>query len=324
MIISRTPFRVSFMGGGTDLPSFYEQEGGAVISTSVDKYIHLMVNARFDATFRLSYSKTEICDRLDKIEHPIFRAVLEQFAPNESGLELISMGDIPAGTGLGSSSSFTVGLIHALTAYQKKVISRDKLAADACHIEIDLLKEPIGKQDQYAAAKGGLQFIQFLPSGDVVAETVRCTDSVRQDLESSLVFFFTGMSRNASKILSEQKQNTKSKFDVLREMKQGAFAFRKVLETGGSMADAGGILHEGWQLKRSLASGVTSDSINDWYDRGRKAGAWGGKLLGAGGGGFLMFMCPADKRSNLIDSLPELRQFDMKFESKGSHIIFAE
>lgn len=322
MIISRTPFRISFMGGGTDLPSFYQQEEGAVISTTIDKYIYITINNRFDSSYRLSYSKTEICQKLEEIEHPIFKAVLKAHAPERQGMELISMADIPSGTGLGSSSSFTVGLIHALKAFLGQTQTAEDLAREACRIEIDVLKEPIGKQDQYAAAKGGLQFIRFLPSGEVIADPVICSDKTLRDLEQSMLLFFTGFSRNASDILKEQKSNTKSKSEVLREMKAGAVRFKKLLESNGSLEEAGRILHEGWLLKRGMASGITSGSIDQWYERGRAAGAWGGKILGAGGGGFLMFMCHPEKRQRIMDELKELRPFQVAFEKLGSRIIF--
>lgn len=322
MIISRTPLRISFMGGGTDLASFYTLEEGAVISTTVDKYMYITVNNRFDASYRLSYSRTEICERLDQIEHPIFRAVLETHAPGRSGLELISMADIPSGTGMGSSSSFTVGLIHALKAHLGQSQTAEDLAREACRIEIEVLKEPIGKQDQYAAAKGGLQFIRFLPSGEVIADPVICSEKMVRELEQSLLLFFTGFSRNASDILREQKGNTRSKADILREMKAGAVRFKGILETSGRLENAGAVLHEGWQLKRGMASGISSGRIDEWYERGRAAGAWGGKILGAGGGGFLMFMCHPDRRLRIMQALPELRPFEVRFEKLGSRIIF--
>lgn len=322
MIISRTPFRISFMGGGTDLPSFYEGEEGAVLSTTINKYIYITVNNRFDDTYRLSYSKTEICERIDQIEHPIFQAVLAAHAPDKLGLELISMADIPSGTGLGSSSSFTVGLLHALKAHMGAAQKAEDLAREACRIEIDVLKEPIGKQDQYAAAYGGLQYIRFMPDGAVIADPVICAPRVYDELESSCLLFFTGFSREASHILKEQKSNTRAKANVLREMKKGADRFKKLLESGDKLETAGAILHEGWQLKRAMASGISSDKIDQWYERGLKAGAWGGKILGAGGGGFLMFLCHPDRQSRVREELKELKPFQVKFEKLGSRILF--
>jgi D-glycero-alpha-D-manno-heptose-7-phosphate kinase len=323
MIISRTPFRISFLGGGTDLPSFYNNgEEGAVLSTTIDKYIHLTVNDRFDETYRLSYSKTEICKEIDEIEHPIFRAVLSAHAPDRHGLELISMADIPSGTGLGSSSSFTVGLLHALKAHLGEAQKADDLAREACRIEIEELKEPIGKQDQYAAAFGGLQYIRFLPSGEVITQPLICPPKVASEFEQSMLLFFTGFVRDASNILSEQKKNSTAKIEVLREMRQGARRLKTLLESGEPLKKAGELLHEGWQLKRTMASGISSGQIDQWYERGRKAGAWGGKILGAGGGGFLMFLCPPEKHAQVKAELKELRHFPVRFEKLGSRILF--
>lgn len=322
MIISRTPFRVSFMGGGTDLPSFYQEEDGLVVSTTINKYIYLTVNERFDSTYRLSYSKTEICDTIASIEHPIFKAVLKKHLPDNRGLEIVSMADIPAGTGLGSSSSFTVGLLHALKGHLGIFQTAENLASEACRIEIEDLKEPIGKQDQYAAAFGGLQSIRFLKNGDVIAEPIICSPHKLEELENSVVMFFTGFSRSASKILSEQKSNTKNKIDVLKEMKKGAEKIKSILEKNGDLQEFGNILHEGWQLKKSMATGISSQSIDEWYRRGIKAGAYGGKILGAGGGGFLMFICPKERQESLKLELKELRTIPIKFEKQGSRIIF--
>lgn len=322
MIISRTPFRISFMGGGTDLPSFYTEEDGMVVSTTINKYMYLTVNERFDSTYRLSYSKTEICDSISAIEHPIFRTVLKKHLPDNRGLEIVSMADIPAGTGLGSSSSFTVGLLHALKGHLGIYQSAEHLASEACRIEIEDLKEPIGKQDQYAAAFGGLQSIRFLKNGEVLAEPIICPQKKYEELEASVMMFFTGFSRSASQILTQQKSNTKSKIDVLRNMKKGAEKIKTILESNGDLQEFGHILHEGWQLKKMMASGISSGSIDEWYEKGIKAGAWGGKILGAGGGGFLMFICPPEKQESLKSSLKELRHVPVKFEKQGSRIIF--
>ncbi len=322
MIIARTPLRISFLGGGTDLPSFYQYEEGAVVSTTIDKYVYITINNRFDSTYRLSYSKTEICDRIDQVEHPIFKAVLSAHAPDQLGLEMISMADIPAGTGLGSSSSFTVALLHALKSHLGKSQTAEDLAIEACRIEIDVLKEPIGKQDQYAAAYGGLQFIRFLPDGQVIASPIICSQKTCYDLEKAILVFFTGFSRNASDILKEQNQNTTSKMEVLREMAKSARRFKAILENGGSPADLGAILHAGWQLKKEIASKISSAQIDEWYERGCKAGAWGGKLLGAGGGGFLMFLCHPERQERVIEELKELRAVRVGFEKLGSRILF--
>ena len=322
MIISRTPFRISFMGGGTDLPAFYTEEEGLVLSTTINKYMYITVNDRFDSSYRISYSKTEICNSIKEIEHPIVRALLARHAPNRAGLELISMADMPAGTGLGSSSSFTVGLLHALKAHLGEAQTAELLAAEACRIEIEELREPIGKQDQYAAAFGGLRTIRFLPNGEVIADPVICSQRTFELLEASVMIFFTGYSRSASVILTEQKDNAKSKLSVLREMKAGALRLKRLLEAGGDLKEAGEILHEGWLLKKSLASKISSDQIDEWYERGLKAGAWGGKILGAGGGGFLMLLCHPERQARVAEELKDLRRIHVTFEKLGSRIIF--
>jgi D-glycero-alpha-D-manno-heptose-7-phosphate kinase len=328
VIISRTPFRVSFLGGGTDLPAFYQEEEGAVLSTTIDKYIYITVNDRFDSSYRLAYSKTEICERVDQIEHKIFRAVLSKYDKlahernGSRGLELLSMADIPSGTGLGSSSSFTVGLLHALKAHLGLFQSAEALASEASQIEIEDLKEPIGKQDQYAAAYGGLQYIRFLRTGEVSVEPVICSRQTKDALEKSIMVFYTGLTRSASDVLSEQKNNTHSKRETLREMKNLAFKLKGVLEDGKGIAKAGELLHEGWMLKKTLASGISATQIDDWYARARSAGASGGKILGAGGGGFLMVLCEPAKQERVRQELKELRCVPMGLESFGSKIIF--
>ncbi|MES2962645.1 MAG: GHMP kinase [Bdellovibrionota bacterium] len=328
MIISRTPFRISFLGGGTDLPAFYNEEEGAVVSTTIDKYIYITINDRFDSTYRLGYSKTEICNSVDEIDHKIFKTVLKKYAPfafaknGGRGLELLSMADIPSGTGLGSSSSFTVGLLHAMKAHIGQFTSAEDLASEASKIEIDDLREPIGKQDQYAAAYGGLQYIRFLPSGEVSVEPVICPSGTKKELESSMLVFYTGQTRSASGVLSEQKSNTDRKRETLREMRTLAAKMKEVLESGKPVAKAGELLHEGWMLKKTLASGISDPQIDQWYDRARRAGASGGKILGAGGGGFLMVLCEPSKQEAVRRELSELRTLDVGLESFGSRIIF--
>lgn len=328
MIISRTPLRISFLGGGTDLPAFYQEEEGAVLSTTIDKYVHITINDRFDESYRLSYSRTENVRDVNKIEHAILRNVLQKYASLASrqnggrGLEILSMADIPSGTGLGSSSSFTVGLLHAMKAHLGKFMSAADLAEEACQIEIEDLGEPIGKQDQYAAAGGGLQFIRFLPTGEVLAEPLICTPQVKRDLAASLLVFYTGMTRSASGVLKEQQSNTGVKRDSLREMKKLAYRLKDVLQQGRSIDEVGALLHEGWMLKKSLASGISVEQIDQWYERARHAGASGGKILGAGGGGFLMLVCDPKSQAKVCDELRELKLLNVGLESFGSRIIF--
>lgn len=328
MIIARTPFRVSFLGGGTDLPDFWQEEEGAVLSTAIDKYMHITVNNRFDHSWRLGYSKTEIVDDVTKIEHKIIHRVLQKYGTlareknGGNGLEILSMADIPAGTGLGSSSSFTVSLLHALKGHLGVFQSADDLAREASEIEIVDLKEPIGKQDQYAAAFGGLRYIRFLPSGEVSAEPVICTEETKRALEAHMLVFYTGVTRSASGVLAEQKSNTDKKRETLRAMRDMALRMKRALENNESIQRSGELLHEGWNLKKTLASGISAGPIDGWYDRAMAAGAFGGKILGAGGGGFLMVLCPPDKQERVKRELGELRPVQMRFDSFGSRIVF--
>jgi D-glycero-alpha-D-manno-heptose-7-phosphate kinase len=322
VIISRTPFRLSFMGGGTDLPSFYKEEEGMVLSTALDKFMYITVNKRFDESYRLSYSKTEICQNVSQIEHPIFRTVLEKYAPKDQGLEIISMADIPSGTGLGSSSSFTVGLLHAIKAHLGQFQSAEELASEASQIEIEDLKEPIGKQDQYAAAYGGFNITRFLPSGEVKVDPVITSEKTLRALEESTMVFYTGQTRSASKILTEQKENTSSKRDELRAMRDMVPKMAKMLENNESLKSFGEHLHEGWKIKKQMATGITTGAIDEHYQVAIKAGAWGGKILGAGGGGFLMFLCPPEKQARVKKELEMLRFVPTRFEKWGSRIIF--
>ncbi len=325
MIISRTPFRISFAGGGTDLPAFYEQEGGAVVSTAINKYMYITVNDRFDSTFRLSYSRTEIVEGVQQIEHPILRSVLGRVLEQESrarGLELVSMADIPSGTGLGSSSSFTVGLWNALNAHLGNFKSAAELAELASRTEIEDLGEPIGKQDQYAAAFGGLRFYEFHPGGRVSVDPILAPSGYLREFEHSFLLFYTGVTRSASTLLKEQKENVDSKLDELKNLKAMAFEFRDLLQARAPLSSIGGLLDKGWLLKKEMAKGVTNRQIDDWYDRGKRAGAWGGKILGAGGGGFLLLMAPHEAHPKVRASLPELREIEFSFSPVGSQIIF--
>ena len=321
MIISRTPFRVSFVGGGTDLPNFYRQEQGAVISTSVDKYVYLTVNRRFDDSLRISYSKTEIVDRLDEVQHPLFRETM-RLTRADSGIEVTSIADIPAGTGLGSSSSFAVGLLHALHAYRGRFQSAVELAESACHLEIGVLGQPIGKQDQYAAAFGGLRRYLFNPDGSVFVDPVICPPERRVEFFKHLMLFYLGGSRNASQILAEQSKNTNHKMDHLRKLRTLADNFWGALVGGSDFRELGALMHEGWVRKKQLAANISSDQIDCYYERARAAGAWGGKVLGAGMGGFLLLFCAPENQTAVQGSLSDLRQINFGFEPEGSKIIY--
>lgn len=324
MIISKTPLRMSFAGGGSDLPAFYEHSEGAVVSAAIDKYIYVTVNQKFDSYIRISYSITENAKSVDKIEHPIVRETLKKLGIG-GGIEITSIADIPShGTGLGSSSSFTVGLLNALQAYQKEFVSPERLAQAACELEIEIIKEPIGKQDQYAAAYGGLNFIRFHSDGSVSVDPIICLKETRRLLEKHILILYTGIMRSASRILQEQKRNTlsdKSKFKVMQKMARLARNLRDELQQNNLDA-FGKILHENWILKQEMSRGVSNARIDRWYEIGLKQGALGGKLLGAGGGGFLMFYAPQEKHQRIIEALPQLRPVNFNFSYAGSKIIF--
>jgi D-glycero-alpha-D-manno-heptose-7-phosphate kinase len=323
MIISRTPFRISFAGGGSDLPAFYHEEPGMVLSTSIDKYMFISMHPFFspDKT-QLKYSKTELVDSIEDIHHPIFREALKM--ENLSGVDITSIADIPAGTGLGSSSTFTVGLLHALSAYNGKYASKEYLSAQACNIEINILDEPIGKQDQYAAGYGGLNFITFYPNEDVTVERIVLNPELFDQLQDNLMMFYTGDIRSASKILKEQSKNTSSSSDKrnnLRKMIGLAKDLRNELENS-NIDSMGDILHTSWNYKKELAAGISNPKIDEYYDQAMKAGATGGKLLGAGGGGFLLFYTPREQHDSVRAALSELRELDFKFDQAGSIIVY--
>jgi D-glycero-alpha-D-manno-heptose-7-phosphate kinase len=321
VIISRTPFRVSFAGGGTDLRAFYGAEPGAVTSVTIDRYMYITVNRRFDDTLRVSYSRTEIVDDFESLRHPIVRECL-RLTGLTRGLEITSIADIPAGTGVGSSSSFTVGLLHALHAFAGRHAAPDLLARQACQIEIDVLGEPIGKQDQYAAAYGGLRHLRFHPDESVSVDPVICPPGTVRELQANLMFFYTGAVRSASEILERQRQNTESKREHLRAMRALAERIRDVLQEGRRLERVGEALHEAWAHKQQLAGGITSPAIDGFYARAREAGALGGKILGAGGGGFLLLYVERPNQPRVEGALRELRRVPLAFENQGSKIIF--
>lgn len=323
MIITRTPFRISFVGGGSDLEAFYSQHPGAVLSTSIDKYMYISSHKFFEPDkIRTKYSMTETVDRVEDLKHNLLRTLLQRFEI-KGGLEISSIADVPAGTGMGSSSSFTVGVLHNLSAIQNRYVSKETLAREACEVEIDILKEPIGKQDQYAAAYGGLNVIEFQPNGNVSVQPIHLGKEGHAELQDHLVMFYIGNQRSASSILAEQKKNTSQadKFNALKNMVSLVPSLRDSL-LAGQWQQFGDIMHENWMLKQGLASGITNPMITEIYDAARKAGAYGGKLLGAGGGGFMLFVCPPNKRQQLVDALHSVRPFDFKMEQEGSKLIY--
>jgi len=323
MIISRTPFRISFVGGGSDMETFYAGHQGAVLSTSIDKYMYISSHKYFyNDQIQVKYTRTETVHSLDELQHPLLREALRK-AEITGGIEISSIADIPAGTGMGSSSSFTVGLLHNLYAIRRKYVTHEELASEACEIEIDILKEPIGKQDQYAASYGGLNIIYFNLDGTVKVEPLYIKNNVYHALEENLIMFYLGNQRRASDILSEQKKNASSedKFNILKQMVGLVYDMRHCLYSE-NLTDFGKILHENWVLKQKLASKITNPEIDEIYSAGLKSGAAGGKLLGAGGGGFMLFYCEKSKQAKLKSVLNKYETLDFKFEHDGSKIIY--
>lgn len=321
MIITRTPFRISFAGGGSDLESFWSAEPGAVLTTAIDKYMYLTVKERFGDTFRVSYSRTELVERAEQIEHPIVRECLDLLGIRR-GLEIVSVADLPAQSGMGSSSSFTVGLLHALHAHSGQVVTPRRLAEQACHVEIERLGEPIGKQDQYIAAHGGLQFIQFQPDGHVCVDPVLCRPETRRELNRRLLLFFTGQTRNARDVLTRQRANTALRRPVLQRMCRIAADLRDILTLGKDLGEFGRLLHDAWEAKKSLEGTISNPAIDALYERGLRAGALGGKLLGAGSGGFLLFYCEPHLQPRLAEALADLTPVRFALEPEGTKVIF--
>lgn len=324
MIISKTPLRMSFVGGGSDLPVFYRKFGGAVVSTAINQFVYVTVNRKFDEGIRVSYSKTEEAPKVEQVKHPLVREAMKMLGIS-GGVEITSIADIPAkGSGLGSSSSFTVGLLHALHAYACRYASAEQLARESCEIEIDRCGEPIGKQDQFAAAFGGFNYIEFYPDDSVSVEPIICKRETLRQLEENTLVFYTGITRSASALLKTQQEvvaSEKAKQKVLRRMVELARQLKAELQKNNLQA-FGEIIHENWELKRSLTSAVSTSAIDAWYEAGRKAGAVGGKLLGAGSGGFMMFYAPREKHEAIARALGGLRRMDFRFEPQGSKIIF--
>lgn len=326
MIISCTPLRISFAGGGSDLASFYRYAPGAVVSTAISKYIYITVNKKFDQRIRVSYAVTEIVDHVGALNHDLIREAL-RLVGLHGGIEITSISDIPSkGTGLGSSSSYTVGLLKALYSYQGRHVGAKRLAQEACKIEIDICGKPIGKQDQYIAAYGGLQYIQFNPDETVFVDTIICSPETKQELQRRLLMFYTGLSRPDGSPLIAQKHNTENDLSVrqsLKRMVQQAQDLRDSL-TANDLGSFGEILHQGWLEKKKLAKGISNPKIDEWYERARRHGAVGGKITGAGGGGFLLFYGLPEHHENIIKALPELRLVPFRFEPQGSKIIYIE
>jgi D-glycero-alpha-D-manno-heptose-7-phosphate kinase len=320
LIIVQTPLRISFFGGGTDFPSFYREEGGSVLSSAIDKYIYVTIKQRFDDMLRVGYTKTELATNVDEIKHEIIRESF-RLTGISKGVEITTMGDIPSGSGLGSSSTVAVGALHAMYVYQNQYITAESLAQNACEVEIDILKKPIGIQDQYIAAYGGLRFFEFMPDGTVKNELIELTQTTKTQLTENLLLFYTGITRHADSILTEQKEKIPNRLHILRELRKMSYTVRAEL-CASNLDSIGHLLHESWMLKKQLASNITNSFVEDMYEAARKAGALGGKLTGAGGGGFLLLYCPLESRSKVRKALENFREIPVRLEPDGSKVIF--
>ena len=325
MIVSRTPLRLPLGGGGTDLPSYYSKHGGSLLSVAINKYVYVIVNKNFDKSIKASYRKIEVADSLDSIEHPIVREGLRHMGVTQ-GVEIFSMADAPGNTGLGSSSAYCVGLLNALYAYKRQHASPQVLAEEACRIEMDILKEPIGKQDQYIAAFGGLTKLDIEKNGKVTVSSPELSESSFEALENNLLMFYTGFQRSASEVLCDQNESAKRDDSVvvenLHRIKEIGAKICSSLEDGDVDA-IGPLFHQHWMAKRKLSGKISNSAIDELYETGMRNGATGGKLIGAGGGGFIVFYCPKEKaalrKAMAAKNAPE---FQFKFDFEGSKIVF--
>ncbi len=325
MVITRTPLRISFFGGGTDYPAWYEENGGAVLSTSIDKYCYLSCRYLpqfFDHRSRIAWSQIELVKSRDEIQHPVVREALK-FVDMDDGVEIHNFNDLPSRSGMGSSSSFTVGIVHALRVLRGERPDKTQLATDAIHIERNLLRENVGSQDQVAASFGGLNKIIFGGPEHIRVEPVLLDPATLQHLQDHLLLFFTGRSRSASEIAVHQIRNIPNKGNELRTMRRMVDDAIRILQ-GGALDDFGKLLDESWHIKRGLSSQVTNSSIDEIYETGKKAGAFGGKLLGAGGGGFVLFFVPPERKENVKTKLKALLHVPFRFESCGSQVIYSQ
>ncbi len=325
LIVSRTPFRLSLGGGGTDLPAYYTKFGGFFVSGAVDKYMHIVVNNRFEPGIRLSYSQTEIVSSIDQIRHPLVREALKLLELRDK-LEIVSLADVPAATGLGSSGSFTVGLLNALFAHQKMVKTPEQVAEIACDIAMNRLHEPSGKQDEYSASLGGIRSYEIDTRGNVTARELDISESTLSELEYGIMMFYTGITRSAGEILGKQQAKVSEKEgDAVKRMhsiKAIGLESKKALESG-DLRRFGELLHEHWLVKRGITDSMTTDRVDSWYSIARKNGALGGKLVGAGGGGFLMVFCQ-DGREKVRAALAAegLTEMRFRFDFEGSKVIY--
>lgn len=325
MIISRAPVRITLGGGGTDLRSYYSKHGGFLIAAAIDRYIFISANKRFYDSIRLSYSKTEIIDDVSQIKHSIFREAMKVLGI-DGGIEIVSIADVPANCGLGTSSSFTVSLLNALHTYKRDFVTQKQLAEEACKIEIDILREPIGKQDQYIAAFGGVTCLTFEKNGEVTVEPLVIPDEALDQLEHNILLFHTGIERSASDILQDQdtrsKQDDQSIIDNLHAIKEIGLQTRKQLENG-NVDGFGELLHEHWEMKKKRSNKMSDPFIDECYDNARKNGALGGKIIGAGGGGFFMFYCRGSDAPKLAMAMKKmgLKPMKFQFDFEGAKIL---
>jgi D-glycero-alpha-D-manno-heptose-7-phosphate kinase len=326
VIITRTPFRISFAGGGTDLREFYSQEPGRVISTSINKYIYVVIKRQLgivEHKYRINWSQVEFKDKIEDIEHPIVREALKFFKV-DFPIEITTFTDIPGQTGLGSSSSFTVGLVNALHALRGEMVTKRTLASEAAHIEVDILGRAMGKQDHFAAAYGNLNVFTFNPDESVTVEPVLYRPEIKKTIESNLLLFYLKTKRDASKILLTQQQETQNKLHYLRGLQDIVAPMRNIFSnsSGNELNKFGELLDKGWKIKRELTDKISSDEIDSYYQKAKDSGAIGGKLLGAGGGGFLLLYVETKHHQSVIDALSELFCLPIRFDDGGTRITY--
>jgi len=325
MIISKTPLRISFVGGGSDLKSYYQSGYGSVVSTTINKFMYVTVNKTFDHHIRVIYSKVEYVENIEDIEHNLAREALKLVGITKGGMDIVYMGDMlpaHAGSGLGASSSLAVGILNALYTLKGKQVSAETLADEACKIEIEILGRPVGKQDQYAAAYGGFNYIRFNQDKSVLVEPINCSGETKSQLTKNLLLFYTGNSTQSDIILTEQQGRAPDNLPILDKMVGLSDELRKTLGKN-DLTEFGNILHKGWIYKQKLASKITSPAINDYYETAREAGALGGKILGSGGGGFLLLYCQEQNQNKVREALSSLREVPFNFEPEGSKIIYS-
>jgi D-glycero-alpha-D-manno-heptose-7-phosphate kinase len=323
MVIVKTPLRISFVGGGSDIKAFYSNKDGMVVCTAIDKFVYAIVKERFDDMIYINYSKKECVDRVSDIRHDLVREAMKMTGVT-GGIEITTLADIPStGSGLGSSSSITVALLHALYTYQNILVTAEQLAQDACRIEIDILGKPIGRQDQYAAAYGDLNKFTFSSDDTTKREPLKMESVLKRKFASSLILYFTGMTRSADEILTEQKSNLMSaeKMSIMEKMALLVDPFVKAMESG-DINTCGELLDQNWQLKQKMASGISNPNIQEMYEKARSAGAIGGKIAGAGGGGFLLLIVPRENQNKVFETLKNYRELPFMIEQSGSKVIF--